>query len=305
MKPNKMIYEGLRYIDEHLEERITISQISSAVGYSKSHFSRCFRKEMKVSVMNYVNKRRLIKSSEAIFNGDKIIDTAFRFGWQTHSGFTKAFKNEFGFYPALLKGIKMQISDLGGSGMEHIFLKSTGIHSTRETLYQNLKDCLKEEIIDYSENELENIFCYSCEVYKGIKRYSGDEYITHTLNVAILLVEMGASLDAVYAGLFCDALKKTPVSIEQLRKELPAKSANYIEKANMAGNILNRVDLDDEVVLIKLAERLHNMRTLNFMEDDKRKIKARETLEEILPMAQKTGMQKLVDELNDLALKYL
>lgn len=208
--------------------------------------------------MDYVNKRRLIKSSEAILNGGKIIDAALQFGWQTHSGFTKSFKNEFGFYPALLKGIKMQITDLGGSAMEHIFLKSTDIHATKETLFQNLKDRLRME----------------------------------------------ASLEAIYAGLFCDVLQKTSVNVEWLRGNLPDKTVKYIEKAYAAGKNLDKY-LDDEVVLIKLAERLHNMRTLEFMEDSKRHIKAKETLEEILPIAQKTGMQKLVDELNDLALKYL
>ena len=304
MKTKKMIYDSLQYIDEHLEEKLTVSEISSAVGYSESHFSRCFHQEMRVSVMDYVNKRRLIKSSEAILNGGKIIDAALQFGWQTHSGFTKSFKNEFGFYPALLKGIKMQISDLGGSAMEHIFLKSTDIHATKETLFQNLKYRLREEKIDFDEEKLENIFYLSCNAYEGIKRYSEDEYITHTLNVAILLVEMEASLEAIYAGLFCDVLQKTSVNVEWLRENLPDKTVKYIEKAYAAGKNLDKY-LDDEVVLIKLAERLHNMRTLEFMEDSKRYIKAKETLEEILPIAQKTGMQKLVDELNDLALRYL
>ena len=61
-----------------------------------------------MSVMEYVKKRRLIKASEAILNGERIIDAAFRFGWKTHSGFTRSFKNEFGFYPALLKAMMMQ-----------------------------------------------------------------------------------------------------------------------------------------------------------------------------------------------------
>lgn len=142
--------------------------------------------------------------------------------------------------------------------MEHIFLKSTDIHATKEMLFQNLKDRLRME----------------------------------------------ASLEAIYAGLFCDVLQKTSVNVEWIRENLPDKTVKYIEKAYAAGKNLDE-NLDDEVVLIKLAERLHNMRTLEFMEDSKRYIKAKETLEEILPIAQKTGMQKLVDELNDLALRYL
>lgn len=72
---------------------------------------------MKMTVMEYVKGRKLLKASEEILDGEKIIDVALRYGWETHSGFTKSFKQEFGFCPALLKAMTIQIGEVVSSNL--------------------------------------------------------------------------------------------------------------------------------------------------------------------------------------------
>ena len=304
METAKQIQECLLYIDRHLEESFTLSQIAGEMGYSEFHFSRWFRREMQISVMEYVKKRRLIKASEAILQGGNIIDTALRFGWQTHSGFTRAFKNEFGFYPALLKAVTMQIEYKGGREMSHVFLRDTEIHATKEQLLKLLKDVLAESGIYSDDGKIDTVYQQACRVYDGKIRYSGDEYITHPLNIAIILAEMGAGIATVYAGMFCDALSKTTVTAEELRKTLPAETVDIMEKVNSSGSCFGE-SADEEVILVKLAERLHNMRTVKFMDEAQRKEKAEETLEQIIPLAKRKELSRLLDELNDSSLKIL
>lgn len=300
-----LIKESMLYIENHLEEDINLSVISNKMGYSEYYLSKMFKKEMHMTVMEYVRKRKLVKASEAILNGDKIIDVAIKFGWETHAGFTKAFINEFGFSPSLLKAMIIQIESLGGSNMKHVFLKNKDVHSSKETLLQ----CLKEELIlgniVFDENELNEVYQKACTAYSGVKRYSGDEYITHTLNVSILLAEMNADIEVIYAGMFCDAWRKSKMTTEELVKTIPYNVGSIIQKLSKADDKYDLANQDEDVILIKLAERLHNMRTVEFLDESKRMEKAKETLEIILPVAKKMGDSKILTELNDLAMKYL
>ena len=116
---------------------------------------------------------------------------------------------------------------------------------------------------------------------------------------------MSADKDTIYAGMFCDAVQKTSVTIEQLKKELPANTAAIVERLAVSTYDLDSISLGDEVLLVKLAERLHNMRTVEFMAEERRRIKAKETLTQIMPIAKKIGQPKLINELYDLSLKYL
>lgn len=113
----------LKYIDEHLKENISLKQISDIAGYSEFHFSRMFKKSTGSTLQAYIIKRRLIKSSEDIVNGKRIIDVALEYGWESHSGFTKSFKKEFGFSPSLLKALIIEIDGLGGNSMGHVFFR--------------------------------------------------------------------------------------------------------------------------------------------------------------------------------------
>ena len=116
------------------------------------------------------------------------------------------------------------------------------------------------------------------------------------------MAELGAAADVILAGMFCDVVKKGIVTLGKLRADLPKEIYDIIIKVQDTGNEL--VLASDEVVLIKLAERLHNMRTIEFIDESKKKQKAKETIELFLPLARKLDNKKLIDELNDLSMKY-
>lgn len=134
----------LKYIYEHLKENISLKQISDIAGYSEFHFSRMFKKSTGSTLQAYIIKRRLIKSSEDIVNGKRIIDVALEYGWESHSGFTKSFKKEFGFSPSLLKALIIEIDGLGGNSMGHVFLESAEIGIGKERLFDILCELLEK-----------------------------------------------------------------------------------------------------------------------------------------------------------------
>lgn len=302
MKSIQSMNQVLKYIDEHLEETFTIEMLARVAGYSEYHFIRMFKECMNTTVMEYVCKRRLIKASEEILLGAKIIDIAMKYGWQSHSGFTKAFKKEFGFYPSLLRAMKLTVDNLGGSDMSHVFLESTKVGATKEELFVILQKKLKINGVNVEQNKLNNVYLSACNAYENVKRYSGEEYVTHLINVSIVLAELGATEEVILAGMFCDLDKKGVVTLDELRNDLPKEIVDLIVKVQNIGNELELAP--DEVVLIKLAERLHNMRTIEFIDKSQKQQKAKETIERFMPLARRLGNKKLIDELNDLGMKY-
>ena len=268
MKSNENINLVLKYIEEHLEDQLTTAKLSQVAGYSEYHFIRMFKSYMNTTVMEYVIKRRLIKASEDILSGDKIIDVALKYGWQSHSGFTKAFVKEFDFAPSLLKAMKISMEILGGNSvkncidmpifhtafcdeasqrspdatteiayatfcsalptlrfgrenfMSHVFLFETKVGQTKEELFELLKCKLKENGIEVGEEKLQTIYNIACGAYDNVKRYSGEEYITHLLNVAIILAELGSEEKVILAGMFCDVVKKGIISLNELKTTL-------------------------------------------------------------------------------------
>lgn len=302
MNSIQKVYPILKYIDEHLEEALTTEMIARFAGYSEYHFMRVFKECMNTTIMEYVCKRRLIKASEEIFLGEKIIDVAMKYGWQSHSGFTKAFKKEFGFYPSLLRAMKVTVENLGGSDMSHVFLESTKVGTTKEELFAILQKKLEINGVNVEQNKLNNAYRCACNAYRNVERYSGEEYVTHLINVSIVLAELGATADVILAGLFCDVAKKGIVTLGELSADLPKEIYDVIVKVQDTGDEL--VLASDEVVLIKLAERLHNMRTIEYIDESKKHQKAKETIELFMPLAKRLGNKKLIDELNDLSMKY-
>lgn len=305
MKTCNSINGSLRYIEEHLEENLTVAELAVQAGYSESAFSRLFRREMSCSVLEYVRRRKLLKASEMILNGEKVINAAFQYGWQTHSGFTRAFHQEFGFSPSLLRAMRMQADGLrGGNGMSHFFYDIPEEHAPKERLFQLLRKEMTENHSEMDEKELNHIYDFACRVYKGMKRYSGDEYVTHPLNTALILAQMSAERHTVYAGMFCDALEKTSVSEAQLEENLPPKTVALIRTLKNYELESQNILENGEAALVKIAERLHNMRTVRYMGEAEAEKKARETLDIFMPVARKLGDEKIMEELNDLALKY-
>jgi GTP pyrophosphokinase len=305
MESKDVIMKSLRFIENNLEGQLNIVDIASYLGYSEYHFSRMFKSQMEVSVMEYVKRRKLIKASNALIEGGKIIDVAFQYGWLSHSGFTKAFKQEFGISPALLKAMIMQIDCLGGNTMNHVFMGQTEEHATKEQLYEILKEACAKNESTIDVKKLEKVYEAACIFYEGKTRYSGDEYITHPLNVSIILTQMEAGENAICAGLLCDVLQKTEISVEELKSKVHGHVANIVIRLKDFDAKQINISDSEEVIMVKLAERLHNMRTIEFMDENMKTVKAKETIDLFLPIARRIGNEKLVEELNDLALKYI
>lgn len=303
MNNYEIVLESQKYIENHLEEKLLVSDIAGIFGYSEYYFSRMFSRHTGMPVMEYVKRRRLISAAKEIMLGMKVIDAALKYSYDSHSGFTKAFKKEFGYSPSLLSAMKMQMDDLtGGSYMNKVFIKQTHEQEDKEKLFDALLDSMKG---NQHNTGLENIYkAYeiSKKAYEGLRRYSGEEYIIHPLNVAIILADMGAGENTIIAGLMCDIVEKTTVSKNMLEDNFSTDIVDIIAGAAHF-DISNGLENDD-IVLVKLAERLHNMRTLRFMNEDKWKHKAKETVEIYIPLARKLGNNALTDELSKLAVEY-
>jgi GTP diphosphokinase / guanosine-3',5'-bis(diphosphate) 3'-diphosphatase len=162
-------------------------------------------------------------------------------------------------------------------------------------------------------------FCL--EHHKGQLRASGEPYVLHPLEVAIVLAEMKLDSTAIAAGLLHDAVEDTPVTTEDIVGRFGEQVAHIVEGVTKIDKIqfANREDRQAEnvrkmllamvsdvrVVLIKLADRLHNMRTLEHLSPDRQRSIARETLDIYAPLAHRLGMGKLRGELEDLAFRYV
>jgi GTP pyrophosphokinase len=156
--------------------------------------------------------------------------------------------------------------------------------------------------------------------HKGQLRASGEPYIIHPLEVAEVLAEMKLDASAIAAGLLHDAVEDTPATSEQIEADFGDQVAHIVEGVTKIDKIqfANREDRQAEnvrkmllamvsdvrVVLIKLADRLHNMRTLEHLQPDRREAIARETLDIYAPLAHRLGMGKVRGELEDLAFRY-
>jgi GTP pyrophosphokinase len=168
---------------------------------------------------------------------------------------------------------------------------------------------------------IEKAYEYSLQHHKGQVRASGEPYLAHPLEVALVLTEMKLDATAIAAGLLHDAIEDTEATREDIKREFGETVAHIVEGVtkidkiefaskeerqaeNVRKMVLAMVD-DIRVVLIKLADRLHNMRTLEHLPEDRRQVIARETLDIYGPIAHRLGMGKVRGELEDLAFKYV
>src|ERR1700751_1918883 len=157
--------------------------------------------------------------------------------------------------------------------------------------------------------------------HSGQLRASGEPYVLHPLEVAVVLAEMKLDSTAIAAGLLHDAVEDTPVTTEEISEEFGEQVAHIVEGVTKIDKIqfANREDRQAEnvrkmllamvsdvrVVLIKLADRLHNMRTLEHLAADRQQAISRETLDIYAPLAHRLGMGKVRGELEDLAFRYV
>ena len=187
-------------------------------------------------------------------------------------------------------------------------------------IYENLKDAIKKYMDEEEISLVYKAYMYAFEKHFGEKRLTGEDYINHPLNVAYILTEIEADCATICAALLHDILEKDEnlsVEIEEkFGKEISdlVKSVTKINKLSFNGTgksellahqkILVGLSEDVRVIIIKLADRLHNMRTLWVLPLETQKEKAKQTLDILTPIAHRLGISKIKSELEDLSLRY-
>lgn len=193
-----------------------------------------------------------------------------------------------------------------------------------DTIVQELYDQLISEIRKYRPDKpldlVENAFKFACEAHKEQQRKTGEPYITHPLAVAIILAEIRTDMESIAAALLHDVVEDTDVTIEDINNNFGeevsllvfgvtkiAKVAYYSKTDRQAENyrkMFFHISQDVRVLLVKIADRLHNMRTLGGHSEEKARVIARETLDIYAPLAHRLGISKLRYDLEDLGFKY-
>lgn len=186
-----------------------------------------------------------------------------------------------------------------------------------------LQDLLKK-LQEYNPDEIEIVkksYEYADMLHTGQTRQSGEPYIIHPLNVAYILTEMHADRDTICAGLLHDTLEDTHITKEDIAHYFNQDIANLVDgvtklsKMNFSSKqaqnfantrkIITGITEDVRIIIIKLADRLHNMRTLEYKTEFKQKENSLETMEIFVPLAYYIGAYRIKSELEDLSLKYL
>ena len=186
--------------------------------------------------------------------------------------------------------------------------------------YDELYDQVKTYIPENELNDISRAYKFAYEYHFGTKRQSGEDYITHPLNVAYILTSINADSATIEAALLHDLIEDCGVPESEIEEKfghevmLLVRGVTKINrlsfKSDSEATIVNHRKIivglseDVRVIIIKLADRLHNMRTLWAIPEDRAKAKAKETLDILTPIAHRLGMSEIKSELEDLSLRY-
>ena len=187
--------------------------------------------------------------------------------------------------------------------------------------YESMCATIREHMPGTDMALIEKAVTYAQDKHKNQKRKDGSPYIIHPLAVAEIVVEMGLDMDAVLGALLHDCIEDTDASHAEIEKLFGPTVAELVEgvtkltRANFSTSeqaqmenlrkMFMAMSKDIRVVLIKIADRLHNMRTMQYQSPEKQRIKCRETMDIYAPLAHRLGMQKIKWELEDTSLRYL
>ncbi|MBE6062888.1 MAG: bifunctional (p)ppGpp synthetase/guanosine-3',5'-bis(diphosphate) 3'-pyrophosphohydrolase [Clostridium butyricum] len=191
-------------------------------------------------------------------------------------------------------------------------------------MIDELMEKIHKNCHNVDEDMVKKAYYFAKEAHKEQKRESGEPYIIHPIAVAENLAELGMDTDTIVAGLLHDVIEDTKYTYDDVVNKFNAEIANLIDgvtkltklgemeykskeeqQADNVRKMLLAMAKDIRVIIIKLADRLHNMRTLKFMPANKQKSKAKETLDIYAPLAHRLGMSKIKWELEDLCFRYL
>ena len=187
-----------------------------------------------------------------------------------------------------------------------------------------LDDILEKILAYHPTADLDQVrkgYVFSAKVHHGQVRLSGEPYLTHPMEVANILVQLNMDVPTIVTGLLHDTLEDTLATPEELRTIFGEEIAGMVDGVTKIGKIIFRTSeerqaenfrkmllamaRDIRVILVKLADRLHNMRTLNYQPEARQKKIAQETLDIYAPLANRMGISWIKSELEDLALRYL
>ena len=187
--------------------------------------------------------------------------------------------------------------------------------------YAQLAEAIEKSNKSYDLPRIEAAYELAKKAHEGQVRSSGDPYISHPIAVAVILVGLGMDSDTIIGALLHDVVEDTSVTLEDIEKQFGADVAELVDGVTKLANIpyssraeqqaenvrkmLLAMAKDVRVVIIKLADRLHNMRTLDFRIPEKQRVKSLETMEIYAPLAHRLGIRSVKEELEDLSLKHL
>ncbi len=215
--------------------------------------------------------------------------------------------------------------------MDELFPKEEGLgydleqpadFTKPEVLYNELITTVKKYHPSDDISLIEKAYDVASKAHKDQKRKSGEPYIIHPLCVSIILADLELDKETIAAGMLHDVVEDTILTYDEIKNMFGEDVAELVDgvtkltkiswsadKLDMQAENLRKMFLamakDIRVILIKLADRLHNMRTLQYMTPEKQREKAKETMEIYSPIAQRLGISKIKVELDDLSLKYL
>ena len=201
-------------------------------------------------------------------------------------------------------------------------LEAPADFTSPDVLYDELIAAIRRYHPSDDISMVEKAYKIARDAHKDQRRKSGEPYIIHPLCVAIILADLELDKESLVAGILHDVVEDTIMTDEEIAHEFGDEVALLVEgvtkltqiswstdKVEIQGENLRKMFLamakDIRVILIKLADRLHNMRTLQYMKPEKQKEKARETMDIYAPIANRLGISKIKVELDDLSLKYL